>query len=76
MLQSAPSIVFTLFAGPLSDQYGRKPLILCALFGYFLLNIVFFFNSYWFYQLRAEYLLLECLQVTHFVQCWTIQNCW
>jgi MFS family permease len=53
MLQSAPAIVFTLFAGPLSDTYGRKPLIISALFGYFVLNIVFLINSIWFYELKV-----------------------
>jgi len=62
MLQSAPAIVFTLFAGPLSDMYGRKPLIISALFGYFVLNIVFLVNSLFFYELKVEYLLFECLQ--------------
>jgi len=62
MLQSAPAIIFTLFAGPLSDTYGRKPLIICALFGYFVLNLVFLINSIWFYELKVEYLLFECLQ--------------
>ena len=54
MLQSAPAIVFTLFAGPLSDMYGRKPLIISALFGYFVLNIVFLVNSLFFYELKVE----------------------
>ena len=53
MLQSAPGIVFTLFAGPLTDTYGRKPLIISALFGYFLLNLVFLINAYWFFELKV-----------------------
>ena len=57
MLQSAPAIVFTLFAGPLSDTYGRKPLILSSLFGYFVLNIVFLINSFWFYELKVNPLI-------------------
>jgi len=62
MLQSAPAIIFTLFAGPLSDTYGRKSLILFSLFGFFILNFVFLINSFWFNELQAEYLLFECLQ--------------
>ena len=54
MLQSAPGIVFTLFAGPLTDTYGRKPLIISALFGYFLLNLVFLINAYWFFELKVN----------------------
>ena len=57
MLQSAPGILFTLFAGPLSDQLGRKPLILSALFGYLLLDIIFLFNAVWFFELKVEYLI-------------------
>ena len=53
MLQSAPAIIFTLFAGPLSDTYGRKFLINFALFGFFILNIVFLINSFWFYELQV-----------------------
>ena len=55
MLQSAPGILFTLFAGPLSDQLGRKPLILSALFGYLLLDFIFLFNAVWFFELKEEY---------------------
>ena len=46
-------MVFTLYAGPLSDKYGRKPLILVSFAGYFLLNLVFLINSYWFYELKV-----------------------
>ena len=53
MLQSAPGIVFTLFAGPMTDTFGRKPLIIAALFGYLLLDIVFLINSFWFYELKV-----------------------
>ena len=62
VLKSVPSIIFTLFAGPLSDSYGRKPLILLSIFGYFLLNLVFLINSIWFMELRVEFLLFECLR--------------
>ena len=55
-------MIFVLFAGPLTDTYGRKPLIICALFGYFLLDVIFLINSIFFYELKVEYLLLECLQ--------------
>ena len=53
ILQSVPGIVFTLFAGPISDTYGRKPLILFPLFGYFILNFVYLINSIWFNELKV-----------------------
>jgi len=62
LLQSAPAVVFTIFAGPLSDSYGRKPLMIMAIFGYLVLDVVFLINAFWFHQLRVEYLLFECLQ--------------
>ena len=63
ILQSAPPIFFTLVAGPLSDRYGRKPLILISFFGQILLGVVFLVNTFWFEELKVEYLLFECLQV-------------
>jgi len=62
VLQGVPGIVFTLFAGPISDTYGRKPLIIIPLFGYFVLNFVYLINSIWFHQLKVQFLLFECLQ--------------
>ena len=62
ILKSVPGIVFILFAGPLSDSYGRKLFLLLSIFGYISLNIVFLINSIWFMELRVEYLLFECLQ--------------
>ena len=47
---------------PLSEDYGRKPLIIVGLLGYIVLNIAFFINSWFMYELKAEYLLFECLQ--------------
>jgi len=61
-LQSIPGVVFVLFAGALMDTYGRKPLLLLSLFGFFILNFVFLVNSIWFHELKVEYLLFECLQ--------------
>merc|ERR1719347_2162738 len=62
ILQSLPAIVFTFFLGSLSDRFGRKPLLLIGLAGAFILNIVFLVNSYWYYELKVEFLLFECLQ--------------
>ena len=53
-LQSAPGVILALFAGPLTDTLGRKPLMIASLVGYFLCNIVFLINSYWFYELKVS----------------------
>ena len=50
------------FKIPLFEDYGRKPLIIVGLLGYIVLNIAFFINSWFMYELKAEYLLFECLQ--------------
>ena len=62
VLQAIPGALFLIIAGPLSDVYGRKPFIAFALLGYVLNNAVFLINGYFFYELKAEYLLFECLQ--------------
>jgi len=62
ILQSIPAIVFSFFAGPLSDDYGRKPLILIGFTGYVILNISFLINSWFMLELPVEFLLFECLQ--------------
>lgn len=53
MLQCMPVMMFVMIAGPLTDKYGRKPLILSALVGYLILDLVFLVNSLWFYQLKV-----------------------
>ena len=62
VIQAVPSIVYILFAGPWSDRHGRKLLIIFTMFGYVISNGVFLINLYFFYELKAEYLLFECLQ--------------
>ena len=62
VIQAIPACVYVLFAGPWSDRYGRKFLICCCLFGYVIANGVFLINLYFFYELKAEFLLFEALQ--------------
>ena len=61
-IQAIPPLIYALLAGPWCDKHGRKPLILISLWGYILCNVVFLINTIWYNELRAEYLLLECIQ--------------
>ena len=59
VLQAIPSVLFALIAGPWSDIHGRKALIISSTFGYCISNLIFMINAHFFYELKAEYLLLE-----------------
>ena len=41
------------FTGPLSDKFGRKPLLILSLIGYLILSIVFLINCFWFDELKV-----------------------
>ena len=62
LFRSLPTIIFTLLAGPWSDEHGRKPVIVLALLGHLLANLSFLTSAYFFHDLRAEYLLFELLE--------------
>ena len=53
MLQAAPGLLFTLVAGPLTDSWGRRPLLLCALLDHLLLCLILLVNAVWFLELKV-----------------------
>ena len=57
-----PPIIFSLFAGPWSDKFGRRYLIILPLTGYIAYNIWFLINVVYFEELVVEYLMLEVFQ--------------
>ena len=62
LLKVIPPIIFSLFAGPWSDKFGRRYLIILPLTGYIAYNLWFLINVIYFDKLIAEYLMLEVFQ--------------
>lgn len=57
--QSIPPVIFILFIGPWSDNFGRKTLLILPVIGYLYYSMIFLFSSIFFYELPPEFLLLE-----------------
>ena len=62
VIQAFPPFLYTLIAGPWCDKHGRKPFIIISILSYGISNTVFLINTIWWYELKAEFLLLECIQ--------------
>jgi len=57
ILTAIPAIIVSLFLGPWSDQNGRKPLMICAMLGTIINQVIYIFNTYLTF-LPGEYILL------------------
>jgi MFS family permease len=57
-LNNIPGIVFSLFAGPLSDKMGRKPLMLFPIAGHMLWAVFGTINSAFLDRLPLEFFYL------------------
>ena len=62
ILQNLPETIYLLLAGPWSDTNGRKAILIFSGCGYVVNNGVLMINAYFFKELKAEFLLFECLQ--------------
>ena len=59
MCQAFPPMIFLLFVGPWSDQFGRKFILLCPLVGFLYSDMIYLIASIFFYELPVEFLMLE-----------------
>ncbi len=60
-LVGAPGVLFSLFAGALSDDFGRKPFIMLPLFGLMLTDVSLLVNYIFIETLPTEFFYLEYL---------------
>ena len=51
---TAPAFFYTLIAGSLSDDFGRRPLLIIPLIGYFLVTLCQFFINLYINELPVE----------------------
>jgi MFS family permease len=58
---SVPMIAFSIFAGALSDVFGRKPLLLFPLVGYFLGSLICIIN----YSFRPRFEPVSIIKVNY-----------
>ena len=61
-LKGIPPIIFALFIGPWSDQFGRKMLMIVPLIGYMAYDVWFLINVIFYEQMSPEWLMMEVLQ--------------
>lgn len=59
-LSALPCILISLIIGPLSDHYGRKPVLLLPIVGSGVAVVVYLLNVYY-WQSRADYILLSAI---------------
>ena len=58
-ISAIPGMVFCVYAGPLSDHFGQKPLIMLPLIGYIFSSIAGFINYTFIDSIPLEFLYFE-----------------
>ena len=58
-ISAIPGMVFCIYAGPLSDHFGQKPLIMLPLIGYIFSSIAGFINYTFIDSIPIEFLYFE-----------------
>jgi len=61
-LCSVPTIIISMMVGPLSDKYGRRPLMLIPIIGHILAQVAYLLNVY-FWDASANYILFVAVYV-------------
>jgi MFS transporter, PCFT/HCP family, solute carrier family 46 (folate transporter), member 1 len=60
-LSNVPGIIFAIYAGPLSDQFGRKPLMMLPIIGYFISAIGGIINYAFLESLPLEFFFVDSI---------------